>query len=105
MAFLVHPLQKRKDVAIPCQAEIHDRRYIRDSSGRRELRYIIKVPIRIDGRMIEIETSLTNRAKMTFRMLLGRTAMKGINIEPKKSFLLGRIDLETQEKLYNMVSS
>jgi len=44
----------------------------------------------MDGKNWEIEISLTNRAKMNFRMLLGRTAMRGMRISPRQSFLLGK---------------
>lgn len=100
--FMVQPLQKRKDVLISCRSPVHDRRYIRDSGGRKEFRYIIKVPFSINGVSTEVEISLTNRSKMSFRMLLGRTAMIDIAIEPKKSFLLGRMNREMLEKLYGV---
>jgi len=92
--FMVYPVQHEREVVVSCVAEVTDRRYIRDSSGRREFRYIIKSVIRMDGKNWEIEISLTNRAKMNFRMLLGRSAMRGMRIAPRRSFLLGKPDGE-----------
>jgi hypothetical protein len=88
--FMVHPFQHRREENVSCVAEVADRRYIRDSSGRREFRYVVKSLIHMDGRSWEIEISLTNRAKMNFRMLLGRSAMRGVRIAPRRSFLLGK---------------
>ena len=89
--FGIHPLQRREDIEIFSSAEVIDRRYVIDSGGHRELRYVIQTPIHIGQRSWDIEVSLTNRDIMRFRMLLGRTAMqKRLLVDPQGSYLAGR---------------
>ena len=89
--FGVHPLQKRLDVEIICEAPIKDFREVSDSGGHREMRYVIETTILIGDLPRQIEMTLTNRDNMKFRMLLGRTAMEGLQIIPEQSYLTGRI--------------
>ncbi len=89
--FDIHPLQARTDVTLNCTADLVDRRWVSDSGGHRELRYVISTLLRIGGDEWPIEVTLTNRDPMRFRMLLGRTAMRGrINVIPDASYLLGK---------------
>ena len=89
--FGIHPLQRREDIEIFSSAEVIDRRYVVDSGGHRELRYVIQTPIFIGQRGWDIEITLTNRDIMRFRMLLGRTAMQGrLLVDPQGSYLAGR---------------
>jgi hypothetical protein len=86
--FKVHPLQRCKDVVSKCVAEVKDIRWVADSGGHRERRYVIKTLITLGELTWPIEVTLTNRDSMNFRMLLGRTAMKRrMMIDPAKSFL------------------
>ncbi|MDG5468696.1 ATP-dependent zinc protease [Deltaproteobacteria bacterium IMCC39524] len=88
--FGVHPLQKRLDVEIFCEAPIKDFREVSDSGGHREMRYVIETTILIGDLPRQIEMTLTNRDNMKFRMLLGRTAMEGLQVIPDQSYLTGR---------------
>ena len=86
--FDVHPLPRRRDVAIECTARLIDRREVRSSSGEREQRYVIETEISIGGRRWPIEITLANRHMMTYRMLLGRQAIQaGMLVDPGSSFL------------------
>ena len=89
--FHTYPIQKNNTVAVECMAPLVDRRYVTDSGGAKELRSIIKIPLQLDGRTWEAEVSLTNRKKMRFRMLLGRTALKNCMIHPDASYLCGKV--------------
>ena len=89
--FGVHPLQKRLDLDVVCEAPVKDYRSVSDSGGHREMRYVIETEIRLGGRAVRAELTLTNRDNMRFRMLLGRTAMSGMSVLPDKSYLTGRL--------------
>ncbi|MBZ0131352.1 MAG: ATP-dependent zinc protease [Rhodocyclaceae bacterium] len=88
--FAIHPLQRRTDRVVKCEAEVVDCRTVTDSGGHREQRYVIRTPAQLGQRRIPIEITLTDRDSMTFRMLLGRTALKqGFTVDPARSYLLG----------------
>ncbi len=74
--FTVHPIPGRDDLIIPCSAEIVDRREVTSSNGDKEMRYVISSTLAVNGQSWPIEITLTNRASMTSRMLLGRTALR-----------------------------
>jgi len=83
-------MQKKSDLSLICVAEVIDRRMVTDSGGHRELRWVIRTPIRIGEMEWPIEITLTNRDTMNFRMLLGRTALHGqLIVNPAHSFLMG----------------
>ena len=88
----IHPLQKHSVPEVWCVAPITDRRWIRDSGGHCELRYIVETTVQIGNAAWRIETSLTDRDNMMFRLLLGRTAIAGHYIvDPARSYVTGRI--------------
>jgi hypothetical protein len=89
--FGVHPLQKRLDLEIICEAPVKDYRAVSDSGGHREMRYVIETEVVLGDLKKRIEMTLTNRDNMKFRMLLGRTAMAGMSVLPDRSYLTGRI--------------
>ncbi len=92
--FAMHPLQRRRDIVVLCEAQVVDRRMVRDSGGHREHRYVIGTHLHAGEEEWPIEVTLTRRDGMLFRMLLGRTAMAGrLMIDPRRSYLLGRPDL------------
>lgn len=88
--FIVHPARYRRDFVVQCEAPVVDHRIVSDSSGRRELRYVISSTLVIGDLKIPIEITLYNRETMSHRMLLGRTAMQNFIIDPSHIFLLGR---------------
>jgi hypothetical protein len=90
LRFAVHP-RRRKTRAIECQAPISDRRWVTDSGGHREHRYIIETCLTIGAQSRRIEMTLTNRDNMLFPMLLGRTALRQLAwVDPAASYTLGR---------------
>ncbi|GGD32409.1 30S ribosomal protein S6--L-glutamate ligase [Sinisalibacter lacisalsi] len=73
--FTVHPIPGREDLVIPCSAPIIDRRDVTSSNGETESRYVISTTLDVAGHAWPIEITLTNRAQMASRMLLGRQAL------------------------------
>lgn len=89
--FRLHPYQRRDDIVVECVAPVLDRRWVTDSGGHREQRYVIQSNVRLGELLWPIELTLTNRESMKFRMLLGRTAMKGqLIVNPGRSYLIGK---------------
>ncbi len=75
--FKIHPLQRDSETVVECEAPLLDEREVRDSGGHSEMRYVIETRIAIGAAIHLAEVTLTNRDSMGFRMLIGRTAMKG----------------------------
>ncbi len=89
--FGIHPLQKRQDVELFCEARVLERRRVKDSGGHVEKRYVIQTEVALLGAVWLINVTLTNRDAMLFRMLLGRTAIeKRFVVDPGRSYLNGR---------------
>lgn len=89
--FRIHPKQRRTDVEAVCESPVLDRRVVSDSGGHREERYVIETGLQLAGKRWPIEVTLTARDDMRFRMLLGRTALKGrMLVDPSRSYLTRR---------------
>lgn len=88
--FGVHPLQRDVETVIWCTAPIVDERSVRDSGGHREWRFVIETPMRLADREWPAELTLATRDNMLFRMLVGRSALGGLCVDPRASFLTGR---------------
>ena len=88
-----------RSVILHCEAPVVDRRMVKNTSGASEKRYVIRVPMRLNDQIWEIELTLSNRDSMGYRMLLGREAMSGrILVDPSESMNLGRVsDIELRE--------
>ena len=88
--FRMHPNQHDLDTVVDCVADVVDERMVTDSGGNREQRYVIETRLEIGEVARRIELTLTSRDTMLFRMLLGRTALKGwAQVDPGRSYLLG----------------
>ncbi|MEH6675176.1 MAG: 30S ribosomal protein S6--L-glutamate ligase [Sulfitobacter sp.] len=86
--FTVHPVAGNDDITITCSAPIIDRREVTSSNGEAELRYVISTKMDVAGQSWPIDVTLTNRAGMTSRMLLGRQALTDhITISPTEKRL------------------
>jgi hypothetical protein len=89
--FDVHPLQRNDNVYKTCVAEAVDYRWITNSGGGREKRFVIVTMLRMGGETWPIEVTLADRDQMGFRMLIGRTAMEHrLIIDPTTSYRLGK---------------
>ena len=89
--FWVHPIQRRRLPSVECVAPLVERRIVRDSGGKAEERYVVRTELRIGEQNWPIEVTLTNRDEMSFRMLVGRAAIRGkYNVNPGASYRSGR---------------
>ncbi|MDA1100322.1 MAG: ATP-dependent zinc protease [Proteobacteria bacterium] len=90
--FLVHPVQRHRNPEIECEAPLLDKRAVTSSNGQTEQRYVIKTALRMGKRDWPFELTLTNRDEMSFRLLLGREALRRrIIVDPGRSFRLDRV--------------
>lgn len=86
--FSIHPIQGDTGTVVECEALVKDRRVVRDSGGHEELRFVIDTQIQIGQERFRAEMTLTDRDTMTFRVLLGRTALRArYVIHPGQSYL------------------
>jgi len=100
--FEIHPLQKNKKLVRNCVARVIDRRMVSDSGGKKEKRFVIKSDLQIGDKKARIEITLANRDTMAFKMLLGREAIKQLNmlVDISKSFVMGKKKRLNILKLY-----
>lgn len=102
--FIVQPIQG-SNLKIKCEAKVVDKRIVSDSGGHKNLRYVIKTCIELDGVRWPIEITLAKRNKMKYQMLLGRQAMKGrIIVDPGSSFVCGKLKKSEAISLYQSVN-
>ena len=74
--FQLHPNQRDNRTVVSCAARVTDRREVRNTGGKQEMRYVITTGVTLGNVSWPIEVTLTNRDKMGFRLLLGRSAVK-----------------------------
>ena len=85
--FRVFPAQRNKMRFVCCEAPITDRRWVTNSGGSRERRFVISTDLTLGADSWPIELTLTNRDEMGFRMLIGREAMQGkLIVDPDVSY-------------------
>jgi len=91
--FSTRPVQRNEDLVVRCAAELVDQRRVTDSGGHRADRYVVRTTLVLGEVHRDIELTLTDRADMLFRMLIGRTALVPDQaVVPSRSFLLGRMN-------------
>ncbi|WP_340819337.1 RimK/LysX family protein [Methanolobus sp. WCC4] len=101
LRFLIHPLQKNRELVVECTAPLKEKRQVSDSGGHREMRYVIETLIVIDTYSYPIELTLTDRDTMRFRMLLGRTALNNMAVvNPAASYRCGKMDAK---EIYGLI--
>ena len=89
--FAVHPVQRNERLSVWAEAEVADYRTVVSSNGQSEHRAVIRTPLRLGDASWDIELTLTDRRRMQFRMLLGRTALAGrLLVDPNAAYLHGQ---------------
>lgn len=75
--FGLHPIRKQQHPELVVEAPVKDRRQVSDSGGHTEERYVIETELHVGDEVVLAEVTLTDRESMAYRMLLGRTALRG----------------------------
>ncbi len=92
--FAIHPYQRNDTDILTCTCPVRAFRAVTNSGGVQEERVVIETRLALGTQTWPIEVTLTNRDQMGFRMLLGRTALKGhFLIDPGKSFCVDHSDI------------
>jgi ribosomal protein S6--L-glutamate ligase len=92
VSFKVHPVPRRPELTVTCTARLVDSRMITSSNGERERRIVVETELEIAGRRWPVEITLTNRALMRTRMLVGRQGVPvGTLIDPRRILLQPRL--------------
>lgn len=90
--FKIQPLQKNHSVVLQAKVPIHDFRKVKSSNGQTTIRPVIRTSIVIFGRKHEIDVTLFDRAKMGFRMLIGREALRErFVVDSSRSYCAGKL--------------
>jgi ribosomal protein S6--L-glutamate ligase len=85
--FTVRPNPRCADLEIAVAAPVIDRREVMSSNGEREQRFVIATRVQMGAHAWPIEVTLTNRERMTHRMLLGRQAIRpNALVDPDATF-------------------
>ena len=93
--FLIQPNPADPSLEITCSARVVDRRIVTSSNGESELRFVISSNVAIGGSVWPIEMTLTNRETMSYRMLLGRTAIvDDMYVNPNTSFAQPKLSFD-----------
>ncbi len=90
--FVIQPSPDRPRLKRTCEAQVVDTREVTSSNGQVETRPVISTDMVIGTIRKRIEITLTNRESMSYRMLLGRTAIgENTLIAPTRSFVQGEL--------------
>ena len=97
--FTIHPWQGSDADIVEAECPVLDVREVRSSSGHAEERYVVPVDLRLMGRTVRAEITLSRRDEMGFRMLVGREALRqGYVVDPSRSYLGGRPPLALRRR-------
>lgn len=91
--FSIHPIQRDWRTTVDVEVPLLEERQVRNpgGGGREEIRPVIRTTLELMGQSWPIELTLTRRDRMGFRMLLGRSAVRGhFTVDPGRSFLAGK---------------
>ncbi len=89
--FELHPRQRSASGAVRVRCPIRGFRRVRSSNGRTETRPVVVTSLQLGEYRWKGELTLTSRDAMGFRILLGRSALKGrFLVDPSRSYAQSR---------------
>lgn len=83
---VLHRLRRRR---VTVEARIRRRARVRSSNGHYATRIFVRTRVRIGPVERRVELSLVDRGSMIYRMLLGRSALHGLFVDPYRRHLVG----------------
>lgn len=97
--FMMHPDPNDSSVEVICSAKVIGRRSVISSNGVAESRYLIETPLKIGDRVQPVAITLTNRETMSYRMLIGRSAItEDMSVIPSESFKQPELSFDIYRK-------
>jgi hypothetical protein len=91
VSFNLHPDIHNVNLGVRITTRVKGRKKVKSSSADTEHRIVIDTLLNLGGQEWVIQLTLTNRAQMTYPMLLGREAMSGrFLVDPALEHLLPR---------------
>lgn len=84
---VLHRLRRRR---VTVEARIRRRARVRSSNGHYTTRIFVRTRVRIGTVERRVELSLVDRGSMIYRMLLGRSALQGLFVDPHRRHLVGQ---------------
>ena len=89
VSFNLHPDIHNVNLGVRITTRVKGRKKVKSSSADTEHRIVIDTLLNLGGQEWVIQLTLTNRAQMTYPMLLGREAMAGrFLVDPAREYLL-----------------
>ena len=76
---------------------------IKNSFGKKQLRPLINISIKIGDNVFDTVITLARRSRMTYPVLIGRSSLaKNYRINPRQSYLAGRMN-PLQNENHNLI--
>ena len=70
---------------------------IKSSFGKKQMRPVVSISIKIGDYVIDTDITLTRRSRMTYPVLIGRSSLgRNYRINPKRSYLKGRDKIKSK---------
>ena len=89
--FQIHPLQRDSKLTVVAEAEVLEFREVKSSTGQVTRRPVIMTHLSLFGETFPIELTLAGRDTMSFRLLLGREAVRRrFVVDPGRSYYGGK---------------
>ena len=89
ITFELYPRRRSRRDSVRISAKVIEHRWVRSSNGQRELRPVIETKLHLGQEIWEAEFTLTDRNNMSYRMILGRSALRGrFTVDSGRSYLL-----------------
>lgn len=80
----------RRDRRVQVVAPIARQGRVRSSIGVSAERHFVSCTIQLGSIEREIELNLVDRGQMIYRMLLGRSALSGLLVDPSRQYMFGK---------------